>query len=105
MLLIVPQRPGGRGQLGPRHAEGNQQAQPQGNLPLQPEQEEAGQKARHGLCQFISEVDQSVGPGVHPQEDHGIVLVPGGVKEAGIHVRAHQGQKKQDMQMQPKVIQ
>ena len=35
---------------------------------------------------------------LHPHKDHGVILVPGGVKEAGIHVRANQRQKQQDMQ-------
>ena len=85
-------------QFGPRHAEGDQQAQPQRHsLHLSP-QEHTGQEAHHSLRQIVAEVHQGVGPGVHPQKDHGIVLVPGGVEEVRVHVRAHQGQKQQDVQ-------
>ena len=59
---------------------------------------EEGQEPHHDLPQRVAVVRQGVGPGIHPQKDHGVVLVPGGVEEAGVHIRADQRQEQQDVQ-------
>ena len=98
VFLVIPQREDISRCLCSRHAQGDQQAQPQGDAPVQPIQKGERQKPHHGLEQCIAVVDQRVGPGVHPQEDHGVILVPGRVKEIGVHVGANQGQKEQNVQ-------
>ena len=98
MLFIVPQRIGGHRHFHASDAERDQQAQPQGNAPVHAKQDSEGQKSHHNFQQCVAVVDQGVGPGIHPQEDHGVVLVPGGVEDASVHVRADQRQEKQDVQ-------
>ena len=98
VLLIVPQGVGGHRHLHAGDADRDQQAQPQRHAPVQAKEDGEGQEPHHDLPQGVAVVYQGVGPGVHPQKDHGVVLVPGGVEEAGVHIRADQRQEQQDVQ-------
>ena len=98
MLLIVPQGVGSHRHLHAGDAEGDQQAQPQRHAPVQTKEDGERQKPHHDLPQRVAVVRQGVGPGIHPQKDHGVVLVPGGIEEAGVHIRADQRQEQQDVQ-------
>ena len=98
VFFIVTQRIGGHRHFHACDAERDQQAQPQGNAPVHAEQYGERQEPHHNFQQRVAVVGQGVGPGIHPQEDHGVVLIPGGVEDTGVHVRADQRQEKQDVQ-------
>ena len=95
--LVIPEGGGRNRQLAPRDKEGQEQAQPDRRARQQAEQQRKGQKAHHDLDQAVEVVRQRVGPGVHAQQDHGVVLIPRGVEQVGVQKRAQERQEDQDV--------
>ena len=90
----------GQNQLGGGGAEGKGQTEPDRH-PHHPAKEQGeGQKAHNALEQAVAVVDQGVLPGVHPHQDDGVVLVPGGVEQVGVDKHADDGEQQQDVEIQ-----
>ena len=74
--------------------QGRQQADPQGQASAEADPEQRGQKTQARPQQRVAVICQSILPGIHAHEYHGIVFIIGGVKQIRVHIGADKGQEK-----------
>ena len=84
-------------QLHPTDEKGHQQAGKDGHPAEQAEQEGEGQEAHRRLEQKIQVVGKGIRPGIHPHEEHGVILILGGVENVGVQQPAGKGEEKEDV--------
>ena len=99
--MEVPQLQSRREELDAAHQHRGQQTQGQPLAQDQmPHQQRRRQEAHGGFQQIVPIRRQGVTPGVHPQEDHGVIGVPAAIQQIVVENTADQRQKHQQMAVQ-----